>query len=104
MKVIFDESVPAPLRQHLAHHEVTTVQQQGWTGIGNGDLLRQVEGRFEVLLIADKNLRYQQNLSNRSIALVELPTNRWPFLQGIIARIVTTVDQARAGSYTIVEL
>ncbi len=104
MKVIFDENVPAPLRQFLAHHEVTTVQLQGWTGIGNGQLLRQVDGRFEVLIIADKNLRYQQNLSNRSVALVELPTNRWPLLQGIAARIVVSVDQARPGSYTIVEL
>jgi len=47
-----------------------------------------VESRFDVLLLADKNLRYQQNLTGRKIALVELPTNRWPFLKLMASRIV----------------
>ena len=104
MKVIFDENVPEPLRQFLTHHEVTTVQQQGWSGIGNGQLLQRVDRTFDVLLLADKNLRYQQKLSNRQIALVELPTNRWPLLKVIAQRVVAAVDEARPGCYTIIEL
>ena len=102
--MVFDENVPAPLREFLVSHEVTTVQEQGWAGISNGDLIRRIEGVFDVLVLADKNLRYQQNLVHRKIALVELPTNRWPQLQGIIDRIVKVVGEAAPGGYYIVEL
>ncbi|MEO5960878.1 MAG: hypothetical protein ABIZ49_10245, partial [Opitutaceae bacterium] len=78
MKIIFDENVPLPLRQFLTGHDVTTVQLEGWTGTENGALLKRVGGKFDVLVLADKNLRYQQNLKRQGIALVELPTNRWP--------------------------
>ena len=69
----------------------------------NGELIRRVEGVFDVLLLADKNIRYQQNLSGRRIALVELPTNRWPILRPIIPRIADAVNRAKPGSYTIIE-
>jgi hypothetical protein len=70
MKVIFDENVPAPLRRHLPGHEVVTLQELGWSGIGNGELVKRTDGVFDVLILADKNLRYQQNLTGRRIALV----------------------------------
>ena len=104
MTVIFDENVPAPLRKFLHPHTVTTVQEQGWAGIANGELVRRSDGVFDVLLLADKNLRYQQNLSERQIALVELPTNRWPILRTMQASIRQAVDAALPGSYTIIEL
>ncbi len=57
MKVLLDENVPAPLRPLLEPHAVTTLQAQGWAGISNGDLVRLVDGVFDVLVLADKNLR-----------------------------------------------
>ena len=62
-----------------------------------------VESRFDVLLLADKNLRYQQNLTGRKIALVELPTNRWPLLKQMASRIVKAVEDAEPGTYTILD-
>ncbi len=59
MTIILDENVPLPLRQFLGSHEVTTVQLEGWTGVQNGELISRIDGRFEVLILADKNLRYQ---------------------------------------------
>jgi len=103
VKVIFDENVPLPLQQFLAGHLVTTVQQEGWTGTENGDLLKLVDGKFDVLLLADKNLRYQQNLTPRRSALVELPTNRWPALKRLYDKIRQAIDDARPGGYTIIE-
>lgn len=103
MKVIFDENVPLPLQQFLSSHAVTTIQQEGWSGIENGELLKLVEGKFDVLVLADKNLRYQQNLTQRRIALVELPTNRWPALISLAAKIVRAVETATPGSYTTIE-
>jgi hypothetical protein len=103
MRVIFDENVPAPLRQFLPHHEVTTVPEQGWAGIGNGELVARCELHFDVLVLADKNLRYQQNLRARRLALVELPTNRWPALQSLRSEICAAVDGSTPGSYRVVE-
>lgn len=77
MTIILDENVPWPLRQFFAGHEVTPGQLEGWTGVQNGELISRIDGRFDVLILADKNLRYQQKLTGRKIALVELPTNRW---------------------------
>ena len=105
MKIIFDENIPYPLLKYFSHHEVTTVQKQGWSGTGNGELLALIEeGKFDVFVLADKNLRYQQNLSSRNLALVELFTNRWPLLQPILVKIVEAVGNALPGSYTIVDL
>jgi hypothetical protein len=53
-------------------------------------------------LIADKNIRYQQNLADRSIAIVELPTNRWPIIEKIALNISTAVDNSTPGSYSII--
>ena len=103
MKIIFDENVPLPLRQFFSAHEVTTVQAEGWAGVENGAILDRVYRAFDVLLLADKNLRYQQNLSQRIVALVELPTNRWPALQALAPKIVQAVESALPGSYTVVE-
>lgn len=104
MKVLFDENVPAPLREFLKPHSEATVQEQGWAGISNGDLVRRSEGVFDVLLLADKNLRYQQNLAQRRVALVELPTNRWPLLQTMLPRILEAVASATPGSYTVIKM
>lgn len=103
MKVILDENVPGPIRTALGGCEVMTVQELGWAGTGNGELLRRIEGRFDVLLLADKNLRYQQNVTGRRVALIELPTNRWPLLQPLLPRIAEAVRTAQPGSYTRIE-
>lgn len=104
MRVIFDENVPRPLQQFLPKHNIVCLQELGWSGIANGELVRRVDGVYDVLVLADKNLRYQQNLSERQIALVELPTNRWPILKDIAPRITAAVDQALPGTYTTIEL
>lgn len=103
MKIIFDENVPLPLRQFFVDHEVTTVQLEGWAGTENGKLIELVDGKFDVLILADKNLRYQQDLTNRIVALVELPTNRWPVLKQLEHRIIEAAEKAESGSYTLIE-
>jgi hypothetical protein len=59
VKVLFDNTVPAPLRRHLAAHEVTTAREMGWHELENGDLLAAAEqGDFDALLTAEGNLSY----------------------------------------------
>jgi len=55
------------------------------------------------MVLADKNLRYQQNLASRRIALVELPSNRWPILQKMAIQIAEAVNNARPGAYISLE-
>ena len=76
MRILLDENVPHPLMRYLSGHEVATVQSRGWRGILNGELLRIADESFDVFILADKNLRYQQNMDGRQIAIIELPTPR----------------------------
>ena len=76
-RVLFDHCVPRPFRDLLTDCSVSTALEMGWERLKNGELLNAAEvGGFEVVITADKNLRYQQNLSARKIAIIELPTNR----------------------------
>jgi len=59
----------------LVGHECRTAQQCGWGGLQNGDLLRKTEGQFEAFVTADQNIRYQQNLRERTLPILELSTN-----------------------------
>ena len=103
MRVLLDENLPHDLKPLLMGHEISTVQEAGWAGTKNGDLLKLAESRFEVFLTADKNLRYQQNLSVRKFAVIELPTNRWPILRILAAQITTAIASAKPSSYLIIE-
>ncbi len=75
MRILLDESVPSPVQSLLGNHLCTTVQVRGWSGIKNGDLLQRAEAEFDLLITSDQNIRYQQNLAERHIAILELSTN-----------------------------
>ena len=90
MRVLLDECVPRPLRKLLPDHQVQTVQEAGWEGKHNGELLLLAQTRFDVFVTADKNLRYQQKLNSRKIGIVELPTNDW----SILKQIGSAIDDA----------
>jgi len=62
------------------------------------------EAGFDVLLTADSNLAYQQNLKGRKIAIVVLSGNRWRLVERMIRRIVAAVNNASPGSYTVIEI
>jgi predicted nuclease of predicted toxin-antitoxin system len=74
MRVLIDECAPRALKKHLIHqgHECLTVQEAGWSGKQNGELLSLAEVDFHVFVTVDTNLRYQQNLESRRIAIVIL--------------------------------
>ncbi|HEV2991325.1 MAG TPA: hypothetical protein VG759_22995 [Candidatus Angelobacter sp.] len=51
-------------------YQCSTVQQMGWSGIQNGQLLALAEPVFDVFVTIDKGIQYQQNMANRRIAIV----------------------------------
>jgi hypothetical protein len=102
MLVLFDNGTPRTLARYLIHrHTVTEARALGWDELENGDLLKAAEAKgFEVLLTTDKNIRYQQNLAERNIAIVVLGKGRWTLIEPHFARIVAAVDAATPGSFT----
>jgi len=105
VRVLFDQGTPVPLRQSLTHHEVATAYERGWSRLKNGELLDAAEGAaFEVLITTDLNLKNQQNLKTRLIALVVLSTPSWPRIQRAMATVVRAVDAAAPGSYAEVDI
>jgi len=80
VKILLDHGTPAPLRRALNDHSVVTAYEKGWAGFTNGELLTAAEGAFDVFVTTDQNLRYQQNLAGRQLAILVLPTTSWPRL------------------------
>lgn len=90
MRILLDESLPRTLSRLLAGHHVQTVTQMGWTGLSNGELLRQAADSFDAVLTADQNIEFQQNLTALPIAVVVLvaPTNRIESLQPLLPELL----------------
>jgi hypothetical protein len=99
MRIFFDQGTPAPLRNFLPTHEVKTAAEQGWSDLDNGDLLNAVEPLFDLFVTTSKNLRYQQNLKDRRIAILVLPATSWPKLQGHAVAIAAKVNGILAAEY-----
>ena len=105
MRVLFDHVTPRGVARFLPGHTVTRAKDRGWDALTNGDLLAEAErAGFDVLLTADKNMRYQQNFTGRRIALVVLSTPQWPLVRLHTQRIAAAVDSAMPGSYLEVEI
>jgi hypothetical protein len=101
VRVLFDQGTPAPLRRLLQQHEVVTAYERGWSTLKNGELLAAAEGdRFQVLVTTDTNLKYQQNLASRTIAIVVLSTTSWPRIQAAVELVVAAVNAAASGTYS----
>lgn len=100
MKVLFDQGTPAPLRRHLLEHIVKTAYEEGWSNLSNGELLNAAEeSRYEVLVTTDQNLRYQQNLRERQIAIVVLLSTSWPRIRLRVVEISEAINAIRPGGY-----
>lgn len=104
MRVLFDQGTPVPLKQHLPGHQVETAFERGWARFSNGELLAAAEGRFDALVTTDRNLRYQQSLAGRKLAVLVLPTTSWPRLRDQIEKISTALDRLKPGEYLELQL
>ena len=100
MKILFDQGVPVPLRQELPGLEITTAYRMGWSNLSNGALLKAAEeADVTVFVTTDQNLRYQQDLRERRIAVVVLPTTRWPEIKPHAGKIRDALSQIQPGDY-----
>lgn len=103
-KVLFDENMPRLLRRDLAEFEIRTVQEQGWSSLTNGALLRQAQERFEVFVTADKRLEYQQNVRTLRIAVVVVAaeSTRLEHMRRLLPRLRVAIAEAKSGTVVVV--
>lgn len=104
MRIFFDQGTPAPLRRHLTGHTVSTAFEIGWSNVANGELITRVEAGFDAMITTDKNLRYPQNLADRKLAILVLPTTSWPRIERHVALVVEAVNALRPGEFRELEL
>ncbi len=101
---MLDENLAHRLRKNLGAHEVFTVGYKGWAGLKNGELLRTAENDgIEVFLTGDQTLTYEQNLTERIIAIVALSSVEWDILKRYLPLIVAAIDNALPGSFETVD-
>jgi hypothetical protein len=99
MRILFDQGTPSPLRRVLSGHDVATAYEMGWSQLMNGDLLNEAEPVFDAFITTDQNLRYQQNLSGRRLAILTLWTTSWPKIQRHLPEIVAAIDELCPGDF-----
>lgn len=106
MLVLFDNGTPRTLARYLIdQHTVTEARARGWQELENGNLLNEAErAGFEVLITTDKNMRYQQNLTGRKIAIVVLGQGRWGLIKPHAAAVVAAVNASTRGSFVEVAI
>ena len=99
MRILFDQGTPAPLRHALIGHSVVTAFELGWSRLANGELLREAEAQFDLLITTDRNLRHQQDLGGRRLAILVLPTTSWPEIRQHEREVLAAVNTLQAGEY-----
>lgn len=105
MRILFDQGTPVAIRDALQGYSVRTANEEGWSTLSNGEVLRVAEGEgFDVLLTTDTNFPRQQNLEGRKLAVLILAKNRWELIKHRIPRIVEAMMSAKPGTFSVVEI
>ena len=105
MLILFDNGTPRGLARFLTGHTVEEARARGWEELSNGELIEVAEqAGFELMVTTDKNIRHQQNLTARTIALVVLEHSQSPMVKLVAANIVAAVNAAIPGSYVEVQV
>lgn len=105
MLILLDNNAPRGLVRALSNHVVLEARERVWAMLENGELLSAAEeAGFDVFLTADKNIRHQQNLRRRKIAVVILTQLRWSLVRRKLAEIAAAIDSVQSGGLAEVEI
>ncbi len=100
MKILFDQGTPVPLRAYLSGHAVDTVYELGWAELQNSQLLKVAEeAGYDLLVTTDQNLKYQQNLRGRTLALLVLLSTSWLRVRTHAQTIGQIIETIQIGDY-----
>jgi predicted nuclease of predicted toxin-antitoxin system len=101
VRVLLDEQLPRQLARELTGHDVRTVRQQNWAGLKNGELLRRAaDDKFDVLVTADQNLEFQQNLAGSRLGVIVLvaPSNALEDLLPLVPKLLAAIPTTERGT------
>ena len=107
MKILIDECVPRQIMRFFdvgEDNQAFTVQEIGWSGIKNGELIKRAEKEFDIFITSDRNMRYQQNLSDRQIIIIELSTNDRDIVLSSKEKITSAVHSIHGHEYLEISL
>ncbi len=104
-RILLDECLPKKLKRELQDYTVATVQEMGWSGKKNGELMHVARDHFDVFLTADQNLQYQQNLAYAAVGVIVLvaPNNRIETLKPLMPKVNKAVANIKAGNVISIE-
>ena len=93
------------MRRYLTEHSVTTAYEEGWSNLSNGDLLKSAEDKgYQIFVTTDRNLRYQQNLSDRQMAIVVLLSTSWPIIRPLSDYCCDGIYEIKLGDYVEISI
>lgn len=107
MKVLLDHNINPRFARLLPGHQAIHAYRLGWSELVNGELIKRAESEgFDVMITADKNLRHQQNLSNRKLAIIVLDTKRisWPHIEPLAPQVNQVLMEISPGSFHVISL
>ena len=105
MRVLFDNGVPRGLAAALSEHAVEEARSRGWDTLRNGELLEAAErAAFDIFVTTDRNLSYQQNLTNRKLAIVVLGKGRWALIKSRLSEITKAVNEISPGGFREIDI
>ena len=103
MRVLLDENVPRKLKRAFAPtYDVTTVQEHGWSGVFNGELLRRADSEFEAFVTLDRGIGYQQDLTDLSlrIVIIRAYSNKLDDLLPLVPSVQAALKRLAPGALT----
>jgi hypothetical protein len=104
LKILLDECVDQRFRKDLTGHQVETVQEAGWSGKKNGELLLLASKSYDVFITVDRNLHFQQNFSRFDIAVLVLAaqTNRLADLRPLAPSVLIELPVLKPGVVSVI--
>lgn len=105
MRILLDHCVDWRVARLVEGHEVVTARRMGWDRLQNGDLVLAAEEEgFDAIVTVDKNLRYQQNLQGRRIAIVILQPRLvdFPHLAPLAPALLDALDGIQSGAFVVI--
>jgi len=105
MRILLDECVHKKVAQALSHHSVKTVQQHGWSGVTNGELLVRAGAEFDAFITSDKNIQYQQHIGRLPMPVILLKTkgNTWSDVEKVIPSLEMLLSDLLENRFYFVE-
>lgn len=100
MRILLDQGTPTPLRPYLQEHLVETAFERRWSNLTNGELLNAAEENgFELLVTTDQQLRHQQHLAGRRLAVLVIRSTSWPRIQTKVDELRERIGSMKPGDY-----